>query len=241
MIHAALRSIGPVAGGAVGVLDAIEGAVGPDGTMLMVLGAKDDWAWVNDRPVAERPALLHDAEPFDALVTPADPEVGTLAEVFRTRPGTVVSNHPEGRFAAAGRLADHLTRDVPWDDYFGPDSPLERFLDANGRVLRLGADLDTVTVLHYAEYLAPLLRKRRVRRHRMVATPDGPQLRTVECLDDGEGIVDYPSEDYFAAILKAYLAAGRAMTGTVGAAGSELIDGGDLVRFGADWMGEHLV
>jgi aminoglycoside N3'-acetyltransferase len=35
-------------------------------------------------------------------------------------------------------------------------------------VLRLGVDLDTLTVLHYAEYLVPLDVKRRVRRNRLV-------------------------------------------------------------------------
>ena len=58
--------------------------------------------------------------------------------------------------------------DVPWDDYYGAGSPLERFVAAGGRVLRLGADDDTVTLIHYAEYLAPIADKRRVRRHRLV-------------------------------------------------------------------------
>ena len=108
MVHASLRAVGPVAGGADGVLDALEAVVGPEGTLLMTVGARDDWGWVNDRPEAERPLLLRDAEPFDCLLTPADPDVGVLAEVFRTRPGTLVSDHPEGRFAASGRLASVL-------------------------------------------------------------------------------------------------------------------------------------
>lgn len=240
MVHASLRAVGPVEGGAAGVLDAVSAVIGPAGTLVMTLGARDDWAWVNERPEPERPALLRDAEPFDALTTPADPEVGVLAEVFRTRPGTRVSDHPEGRFAAAGRLAGALVDDVPWNDYYGPGSPLERFVDAGGRVLRLGADLDTSTVLHYGEYLAHVPHKRRVRRHRLVATPRGPEVRTVECLDDEHGIVARPGEDYFAVILREYLGAGRARTGTVGRAASELLEAGDLVAFGVAWMEEHL-
>lgn len=241
MAHASLRSIGPTEGGADGVLDAIEEALGPAGTLLMVLGAHDDWAWVNERPEHERAALLRDAAPFDCLTTPADPEVGVLAEAFRTRKGTMVSDHPEGRFAAAGAVADHLLMDPPWDDYFGPGSPLERIVEAGGRVLRLGADLNTVTLLHYAEYLAEVPAKRTVRRHRVVATSAGPELRIVSCLDDNEGIVDYPGEDYFAVILGAYLATGRAARGTVGRAPSELIEAADLVDFGTQWMNEHLI
>lgn len=241
IVHASLRAIGPVDGGAGGVIDALEAAVGPGGTLLMTLGARDDWASVNERPERDRPDLLRDAEPFDCLTTPADPDVGVLAEVFRTRPSTKVSDHPEGRFGASGPFADRLLERVPWDDYYGLGSPLERFVHNGGRVLRLGADLDTLTLLHYAEYLTPIPSKRRVRRHRVVAGPEGPELRVVECLDDSDGIVDYPGEDYFAVILRHYLASGRASAGAIGRAASELIEAADVVEFAEAWMAEHLV
>ena len=240
MVHASLRSIGPVEQGAAGVIDALDAAVGRNGTLLMPLGARDDWAWVNQRPEPERAHLLRDTVPFDCLTTPADPDVGVLAEVFRQRPGTVVSDHPEGRFGARGSLAEELLADVPWDDYYGPGSPLERFLHAGGKVLRLGADLDTLTVLHHAEYLAPVPSKRRARRHRLVVGRQGPEVRVVECLDDVDGIVDYPGEDYFAVILRAYLATGKASSGVVGKATSELIDGAGVVNFAVAWMSENL-
>jgi aminoglycoside N3'-acetyltransferase len=163
-----------------------------------------------------------------------------LAEVFRTTPGTLVTDNPEGRFGARGPLAAELVRDAPWNDYYGPGSPLERLCQLNGKVLRLGADPNTVTLLHYAEYLVPLESKRRVRRQRLVATPAGPLVRTVECLDDADGIVDYPGEDYFAVILQEYLAAGRAPQGRVGAAPSELLEANDFVRFGVEWMARNL-
>lgn len=240
MVHASLRAIGPVDGGADGVIDALEAAVGADGTLLMTLGAHDAFGWVNDRPESERTALLRDTEPFDCLVAPADPDNGVLAEVFRTRARTKVNDHPEGRMGASGRLADPLLDNGPWDDYYGADSTLHRFVAAGGRVLRLGADLDTLTVLHYAEYLAPLPTKRRVRRHRLVKGREHPEVRVVECLDDCDGIVDYPDEDYFAVILRDYLAADRAVTGVVGRAISELIDAADVVDFGVVWMAHHL-
>jgi aminoglycoside N3'-acetyltransferase len=189
MPHASLRAIGPVEGGAAGVVAALDAAVGGAGTLLMTIGARDDWAWVNEHPEHERAALLAGSEPFDALAAPSDPDNGVLAEVFRTTPGTVVSAHPEGRFAARGRDAAALVNDVPWDDYYGPGSPLARLVERRGKVLRLGADVETVTAIHYAEYLVPIPSKRRVRRHRRVATPTGPMVLVVECLDDDEGIV----------------------------------------------------
>jgi aminoglycoside N3'-acetyltransferase len=132
MIHASLRAIGAVEGGAAGVAQALDAAVHPGGTLLMILGARDDWAWVNERPEEERPALLANAEPFDYLSTSADPDVGVLAEVFRTTTGTVVNDYPEARFGARGPMAQALLTDVPWNDYYGSGSPLARLVQAGG-------------------------------------------------------------------------------------------------------------
>lgn len=240
MVHASLRKLGPVEGGAAGVIAALDQAVGSQGTLLMVLGAKDAWAWVNERPEAERAALLAPAEPFDAASTPAESEVGVLAEVFRQHPGTLVSDHPEGRFAARGRLAAALVADPPWHDYYGPGSALERLVKAQGKVLRLGADIDTVTLLHYAEFLAQVPNKRRVVRHRKVRRGEATEIVPVETLDDSNGIVDFDGPDYFGLILQEYLQLGRARQGVVGSARSELLDAAALVPFASTWMTRHL-
>ena len=221
MVHASLRAVGPVEDAAAGVVRALDAAVGPSGTVLMTLGARDD------------------PQPFDCHRTPADPDIGVLAEIFRQTAGTVVSDHPEGRFGARGRSAEALPSEVPWHDYYGPGSPLERLVEANGRVLRLGADRDTVTLLHYAEYLADVPNKRRVQRHPRVVGANGPEVRVVECLDDSNGIVDYPGEDYFAQILDAFLEAVASPRGLVGLARAELLDAAALVDFAARWMTDH--
>jgi aminoglycoside N3'-acetyltransferase len=240
MVHASLRALGPTEGRAAGLIQALDEAVGPSGTTLMVLGARDDWAWVNNRPESERPGLLADATPFDCHLTPAESDVGALAEVFRVTPGTLVSDHPEGRFAARGHLAGHFVDDVPWDDYYGPGSPLQRLTDARGKVLRLGADPNTVTLIHYAEYLAAVPRKRRVRRHRRVAGPQGPAIRIVDSLDDCDGIVDFTGEDYFTLVLQQFFDTHASQRGLVGRARSELIDARALVDFASVWLSEHL-
>jgi aminoglycoside N3'-acetyltransferase len=240
MVHASLKKIGPVEHGAEGVIEALDTAVGAEGTLMMVLGAVVPHEWVNERAEAEREALLANEPPYDPLTAAVLPEVGRLAEAFRLRPGTIVDDNPSGRFAARGRDAAALMRDTPWDDYYGKDSALDRFVQRGGRILRMGADLATVTALHHAEYLADVPNKRRVRRHYRVMGPNGPVTRAMDCLNDETGIVDRPGEDYFALILKAYLAMGRARTGKVGNAGSELIEARDIVEFGARWMSEDL-
>jgi aminoglycoside N3'-acetyltransferase len=106
----------------------------------------------------------------------------------------------------------------------------------------MGANADTVTALHYAEYLAALPDKKRVRWDYVLAGEAGaPRHAWIECLDDLDGIVDYEGEDYFARILKAYLALGRHHQGRVGKALSELIGAADIVAFGARWMEDNLV
>src|SRR4051812_39145650 len=130
MVHASMRRVG---GDARALIAAIDSAVGDSGSWMMNLGARDDWAWVNERPEELRASLLSASPVFDPLTAPADPDNGILAEVFRTTPGTVVSDHPEGRFGARGAVAEALVRDVPWNDYYGPGSPLERFVQRRGR------------------------------------------------------------------------------------------------------------
>lgn len=241
MVHASLRRLGlPRPDGAQRLLDALDEAVGPNGTLLMVLGTEAPSEFANALPIADRAAALVGTPGVHLATAPALAEVGAFAEFFRKAPGTRISDNPNARFAARGPAAEDLFRDAPWHDYYGPGSPLERLVQRGGKVLRLGANPDTVTVLHYAEHLADVPDKRRVRWDYVLATPDGPRHVWVEGLDDAEGIVDYDGPDYFAEILHAWLATGGGAQGRVGDAAAELIDAGALVRFAAAWMTTHL-
>jgi len=240
MPHVSLRAIGPLDGGPATLLDALGQAVGDAGTLIMILGADIEHDWVNEHPETEREALLSGATPFDPATAPIFGEVGYFAEVFRRTAGTRVTDNPSGRFGARGCLAEQLLRDAPWDDYYGPGSPLERLCDCGGKVVRLGANPDTTTVLHYAEYLADVPNKRRVRRHYLCHGAGDPVVRPVECLDDNDGIVPFAGEDYFALILREYLSRGQVKRGQVGHAQAELIEAKDLVAFGTKWMTENL-
>lgn len=245
MIHASLRKIGLARtdfgeGGADLILDALDHAVGPEGTLLMVLGTDYAMDWVNLRPEEERAALLAGTPAFDYRRAPALGEVGWLGEAFRRRPGTIVSDNPSGRFGARGARAEPLLADAPWHDYYGPGSPLDKLCGWGGRILRMGANPDTVTALHLAEYRADLPDKRRTRWDYMLESDDGPRHGHTSCLDDGAGIARWDGEDYFAVILEAYLALGRHQAGPVGNADSELIDAADIVAFGTRWMEENL-
>lgn len=217
MVHASLRKIGPIEGGADALLDALLEVLGPSGILVMPLGSPD-------------------GAPFDALTSPADPEMGTLAEVFRKRRETRVNDHAAARFGAIGSGSRELLEPIPLHDYYGPGSALARFTERGGLVLRLGADLDTVTVTHWAEYQAELPYKFRVRR-RYVRADSGEQW--LEGLDDCEGIADWQDGDYFAQILVDFLEGGRARLGPVGNCTAELFEARGFVQFAVQWLKLH--
>jgi aminoglycoside N3'-acetyltransferase len=202
----------------------------------MLLGAANDMEWVNGHPEAERSGLLEGTTPFDPASTPAHPDMGHLAEVLRSLPGVHVTDNPEGRFGALGGRAHDLVSNAPWDDYYGPRSPLERLCILKGRILRIDADPDTVTLIHYAEYRADLKDKKRWTHHYLVKGMRGPEIRTITCLDNDNGVVEGLEQDYFAEILKAYISAGRGIRGKAGKADCDLLDAEDLVGFSVSWL-----
>jgi aminoglycoside N3'-acetyltransferase len=218
MIHASLRKIGPIVGGADTLLGGLLDVLGPNGTLLMILGADDE-------------------EPFEALTTPADEDMGTLAEIFRQRNGTKVNDHVAARYGAYGLRATELLEPTPLHHYHGPGSVLERFTEMGGAVLRLGADVDTVTLTHWAEYLAKVPTKRRVRL-RYVRADSGEQW--LESLDDTYGIADWEGGNYFSQILLDFLVTGQARTGPVGNCTAELFEAKPFVTFAVEWLETQL-
>lgn len=235
MVHASIKAIGRLAGGPDIVHRAIVDAVGPAGTMLMVVGWADDLYGIAEMPEAERAVLLTALPAFDPATSRADRETGLLAECFRGWPGVRRSRSPTGSFAACGRLADWLLADQTLDHYLGPGSPLDKLCRAGGRVLLLGSHPENVTLLHFAEYLADVPDKRMVRHPEILLVDGERRVVEVTALDNSRGIVDWP-EDYFATITKAYLETRPHPQGRVGEADSHLVDAGDLAAFGARWM-----
>jgi len=68
-------------------------------------------------------------------------------------PGVLRSDSPHS-FAAMGPHAPLITAPHPPEIPHGPDSPVGRVYDLDGRILLLGVDHDANTTLHLAESLA---------------------------------------------------------------------------------------
>jgi aminoglycoside N3'-acetyltransferase len=135
LVHTSFRAVRPVEGGPTGLIQALQEAVGPQGTLVMP-------SWTGN-----------DDEPFDPLPTPASPDLGVVADTFWRMPGVIRSNHPQAS-AAAGPQAALITSDpLPLPPNI-PASPIGRVHELDGQVLLLGVGHDANTTLHLAELLA---------------------------------------------------------------------------------------
>jgi aminoglycoside 3-N-acetyltransferase len=240
-VHCSLSSLGFVVGGADAVVLALLEVVGRGGTLLALAGWDHDSFGLEGWPDQARRAYLEDPPIFDPRLSEAARDFGRLAERIRTWPGALRSNHPEASFAAVGTRAHWLTDDQPWDHPYGPGSPLAKLVEADGDVVMLGAPLETLTILHYAEEVARVPTKRTVVYEAAVRAEDGVEWRKIHDIDTSTGAFPYEAvvgseADGFEVIGRDALSTGIGRGGPVGESVSYLFPAPDLVRFASTWM-----
>ena len=229
IVHASLSRLGWVVGGATAVVQALEDVVGPEGTLVMpshTTALTDPCHWENP-PVPESWwQKIRDSLPaFDPRRTPSA-HMGAIAELFRTEPGVVRSNHPVGSFTARGPLAEEIVCTHPLEDAFGECSPLGRLYDLGASVLLLGVGHDNNTSLHLAEARA----RDDWRPQGSPVMKDGVRVWATynERLHDSEE---------FPAIAADYKAAGQPIQeGPIGAGQATLTPVMPLIDFAVAWM-----
>lgn len=240
MVHAGLRSVGRILGGPDSLIGAILDAVGPRGTMLAYTDWNGDYDNIRDAGGKVPDELRGEVAPFDAQTSRAIRDNGSFCELVRTTPGALRSGSPGASCAALGARAAWLTADHSLDYGYGANSPFSKLVEAGGKVLMLGAPLDTMTLLHHAEHLADIPGKR-VIRYETPFREDGVTVwRTIEEFDTANPVADGLADDYFATIVEGYLATGRGQRGTIGAAPSVLVPGREIVGFAVDWLESRL-
>ena len=157
MVHTSLKSMGYVCGGAQTIIEALIDVVGPEGTIMM-----PTQSWKNLDPEAgvhwdadeSDWQLIRDNWPaYDKDITPTN-TMGAVAEMFRTWPGSIRSDHPARTVSARGKYAVYLTQNHDLSDIFGETSPLAKLYELNGKVLLLGVGYDKNTSLHLADVRA---------------------------------------------------------------------------------------
>ncbi|WP_051969954.1 aminoglycoside N(3)-acetyltransferase [Kitasatospora azatica] len=234
LVHAALRSLGPVVGASAGVLAALRAALGPDGTLVAYTATPENsatsrlhqQATAGFSPV-ERAAYLAAMPPFDPLRTPCSPTVGRLSEELRCTPGAVRSTHPQTSFAALGPRARPLLAQHPYHSHLGEESPLGALYRAGASVLMLGAPLTTCTAFHLAEYRIP-----------------SPPQKRYGAVVRGRGWVGFDGVDlddrHFARMLETIRPRLRARCGRIGGAEALLMPLRPAVDAATEWLRAEL-
>jgi aminoglycoside 3-N-acetyltransferase len=237
MVHASCRAVGPVIGGPDEIHCAVVDAVSPGGTMMMLAGCPDGYDDVGRGHLTaeEEAEILAHMPAFDKHAVRANRDVGTLAEFFRSWPGTLASDCVAVRMVARGARADWLVADHRLDYPFGRGTPFERLLEARGKVLLLGSDHDEVTLMHYAEHKADFPDKI-VARYQCPLLKNGERVWVMceEFDSSSAGCHALWPDRFFALIVDDFIAhhdgANTCRTGRVGSAASFLLDAAALVQ-----------
>jgi aminoglycoside 3-N-acetyltransferase len=233
LIHAALRSVGPILGGPDVLIAAIGDVIGPGGTLL----AYCDWQFEDE--VLGHPELRDQIPPFDPARSRSIRDNGAFPELLRTTPSARRSGNPGASMVALGGRADWFTADHALDYGYGPQSPLGKLVAANGKIMLIGAPWDTMTLLHHAEHVADFPHKR-IRRYESPMLIDGKAVwRQFEEFDTSNAPDGLP-DDYFATIVAEFLASGQGRRGTIGTAPSVLVSAPAVVDFAVGWLERRL-
>lgn len=194
IVHCSLSSIGFVCGGAQIIIESLIDAVGSDGTILM-----PTQSWKNLDPETgvhwEEPKEWWDAirenwPAYNKYVTPTN-TMGAVAEMFRSWPGALRSDHPARSVAAWGKNAELFTKDHDLCNIFGDGSPLGRLYDNDGWILLIGVDYDKNTSLHLADARANFKSKHNTVEHSAIMENGKRIWKAYETLAvDGEDFVE---------------------------------------------------
>jgi aminoglycoside N3'-acetyltransferase len=134
LVHCAFSHVRPIENGPLGLITALQTAVGPNGTLVM-------------------PSLSDDTDqPFDPHRTPCL-GMGIVAHTFWQLPNVRRSHSPHA-FAARGPQAVRIIAAPPLTLLHGLDSPVGQVYELDGQVLLLGVGHDANMTIHLAEYLA---------------------------------------------------------------------------------------
>ena len=210
------------------IVHALLDVLWPDGTIL----AYTDWQGQDDADAY--PSHRDDLAPFDPLTSRATRDNGYWPELLRTTPSARRSGNPGASMAALGGRADWFIADHAMDYGYGPQSPLGKLVEADGKTLLLGAPLDTMTLLHHAEHLANI--PHRIKHYESPLLIDGKTVwRQFEEFDTSHSPDSLP-EDYFVAVVEDFLATGKGKRGSVSAAPSVLIKAKEIVPFAVNWL-----
>ena len=234
MVHTSLSKIGYVCGGAQTVIEALIEAVGEEGTIMMPtqswknLDPEDGVHWGTEEEYWQ---IIRDNWPaYDKRITPTN-TMGAVAEMFRSWPGTIRSDHPARSVAAWGRYAEYIVSDHDLSNIFGEGSPIGKLYELDGYVLLIGVDYDKNTSLHLADVRAAYPGKHNSIEHSAIIENGKRIWKEYETL--------YVDGEHFIPIGTAYEETYAVNTCSLGNAVLRFMKQRTLVDFAVDWIENH--
>jgi aminoglycoside 3-N-acetyltransferase len=238
MLHASVRAVGEVAGGPDQIHLALKSVLTSEGTLMMYASCPRYYDEVGrgNLTIEQERDILEKLPLFDPLTARSDRDNGTLVEFLRTYPDSAVNRHV-ARFVFWGKQSEHLMSSQPWNYALGSDSPLERFLMLDGKIVLLGSDHDAVTFLHYVEHIADFPGKR-IARYQVPVMENGCRVwRAMEEFDtSGDGVHANWPDRFFAKIIDSLLTKTRNNGARVGNAMTYILSARELLDFALPLM-----
>jgi aminoglycoside 3-N-acetyltransferase len=205
VVHASLRSLGPVAGGSETVVDALLDTIGATGLLAVPTFTYDNVTFTGQEPG----------------------RTGAISEAVRRRSDAVRSCHPTYSVAAVGSGADDLLRGHELYAATDVDTPLDRLASSGGLILLLGVGHTSNTTIHVAEFRAqvPYLD--------IVFDPDWPRRHMIAASGNPPLEVEYDRfpgcSRAFAVVERGLRARSAIRDGRVGSAIAQLVRGDGLI------------
>ena len=234
IVHTSLGKIGYVCGGAQVVIEALIETVGEKGTIMMPtqswknLDPETGVHWDADKTDWDR--IRENWPAYNKAITPTN-TMGAVAEMFRSWPGAVRSDHPSRSFAAWGRNAEYLTKNHDLSDIFGDTSPIGKLYNLDGKILLIGVDYDKNTSIHLADVRAEYRGKHTCVEHSAVMENGKRVWKAYETLFvDGEDFKD---------IGIAFEALHTVNTATLGETELKIMRQRELVDFAIEWIEKY--
>lgn len=135
LVHSSYKSLGPVDGGPQTVVNALEAALGPDGTLIMPTFNFD----------------FNQGQPWDVRSTPS--KMGILTELARQDPRAKRVFHPFYSFAVLGKHAEMLGR-LRYKSSYERNSVFGKLRDLDGRIMVIGLSYtNSMTFFHHVEQM----------------------------------------------------------------------------------------
>lgn len=160
LVHSAIQFLGAPVGGVGVYFEALKSIIGPMGTLVV-------------------PAFnfeFPNSQEFDPLATPSK-GMGAFSEYIRQHPDSKRTLHPMQSVACNGKYAGDLAgRDTP--SAFDDGSAYDRMLELDFKLLLLGANVQSVSMLHYSEQRARVPYRYWKEFTGQIHTPSGWENRT---------------------------------------------------------------